>query len=293
MPDFWTHLVAGEEINAGLSNKSLQKLINNNYQLFNYGCQGADFFFYHNFLPWQQSEPSSKKGNDIHRLSAKKLFAEILTAYKKEGVYHHKIIPDSAYWQHNLVYLLGFISHFAVDRECHPYILEHGGRGKDHKQIEASIDLYIMKKKWQQSPVNTDPRPYYRLLPEIKDNLKFFYKIIFDNLIKEELNEKLLWDSYLDYRKYHKIFYTSGSKKYYLFKFINYIIPQNLAQYNYGLCENKAVWPEKNYLEFEKRYKKGVESAQKLIEKTLLYFSSEISLSELLKNYGDKNFMGE
>lgn len=293
MPDFWTHIIAGDEITAQISEQNVKKLLKNNYQLFNFGCQGADFFFYNSFWPWEKNKKGTEKGELIHQLSGRKLFAEILSTFKREGVYIEGELSDSEFWQQNLVYLLGFISHYAVDRECHPYIMDNDGEGEKHKLIEASIDLYLTKEKWQQSAAEINPLPYYQLKKEYEENLSYFYQLIFGGVIEAQLEEDLIWDSYLDLRKYHSFFFTESRGKYYLFKFLNLILPQDLSHYSYALTAEKKAWPEENYLEFEKRLKKGVEAAQELIEQTLLYFNSEISLTELLDLYGDLNFVGE
>ena len=293
MPDFWTHLIAGEEIAAGIKNESIKSLLDQNYQLFNYGCQGADFFFYNNLLPWQRSQKGPKKGEMVHLLSGKKLFAEILTAYKREGIYAYNQLPDSQLWQYNLVYLLGFISHYALDRACHPFIINNGGRDEKHKLIEASIDIYIMEQKWDQSPAAINPLPYYQLQKEHFASLNYYYQLIFSSIFAEKLEEKLIQDSYLDLRKYHKIFFTKDTKKYYLLKLLNLILPQNLSQHSYALNEKEDIWPVENYQQFDKFFSEAVKSAQKLIEQTLNYLQSETSLTKLLKLFSKKNFLGE
>jgi hypothetical protein len=293
MPDFWTHLIAGEEIVAGIEFENVKSLLEQNYQLFNYGSEGADFFFYHNFLPWQKSQKGQQKGEQIHSLQGKKLFAELLTAYKREGIYAQSELPDSKFWQHNLVYLLGFISHYALDRECHPVVIENGGSGKKHKLIEASIDIYIMRQQWNQNPAAVNPLQYYQLQPEHFETLNYFYQLIFENIFEKGLEADLLQESYQDLRKYHKLFFIRNKKKLYLFKFLNLILPQDLSQHSYALNEKKDVWPEKNYQQFEKSFNKGISSAQKLIEQSLNYLAGEASLTDLLKLFGAKNFLGE
>ncbi len=292
MPDFWTHLIAGEKIAAEIKDNDIKSLLENNYQLFNYGCQGADFFFYNDFWPWQKIKRGPKKGKQVHSLSGQKIFAEILKNYKKEGVYSQSQIPDSKFWQHNLIYLLGFISHFALDRECHPFIIENGGQNEKHKLIEASIDIYIMEQKWNQSPKTINPLKYYQLQEEDFETINYFYKLIFENIFGENLESQLIRDSYLDLRKYHKFFSAGNSKKYYLFKFLNLISPQNLSQYCYALNEKEKFWPAKKYQQFEKKFDKGISSGQKLIELTFDYFQAELSLTELLNLFSQKNFMG-
>lgn len=293
MPDFWTHLIAGEEITAGIKDKEIRTLLNNNYQLFNYGCQGADFFFYKDFWPWKKSEIGSKKGEQIHSLSGKELFKELLLAYKKEEIYAQSKLTDSDFKKNNLVYLLGFISHYALDRECHPFIIKNGGRDKKHKLIEASIDIYIMKEKWNQSPSAKNPLLFYQLQEKHFANLNYFYQLIFASIIKEKLKEDLIKESYQDLRKYHKLFSTNVSKKYYLFKFLNIFTSQDLSNHCYALNEKVEVWPVENYKQFEKHFNRGIKSAQKLIEQTLSYFKNGTSLTEIINLFGEKNFLGE
>ena len=293
MPDFWTHLIAGEKIAAGIKDKKIKSLLDQNYQLFNYSCQGADFFFYNDLWPWQKAKRGPEKGEKVHSLSGEKLFNEILKNYKKEGLYAQSQLPDSYFWQHNLIYLLGFITHYALDRECHPFIIENGGINEKHKLIEAGIDIYIMEQKWNKSPKAINPLPYYQLQEEHFETLNYFYQLIFKSIFREKLEPQLIRDSYSDLRKYHKFFSTKDSKKYYLFKFLNLILPQNLSQHCYALNEKENIWPKKKYRKFEKSFDQGIESAQKLIEQTLEYFKSETSLTELLTLFSQKNFLGE
>ena len=293
MPDFWTHLIAGEEITAGIKDDKIKSLLNQNYQLFNFASQGADFFFYNDFWPWQKAKKGPKKGELVHSLSGKKLFAEVLKAYKKEGIYLESEPPESEYWQHNLVYLLGFISHYALDRDCHPFIMQNGGRGKKHKLIEASLDIYIMQKKWNKNPKNINPLPYYQLQENHLENLNYYYQQIFENLLEENLEKDLIWESYLDLRKYHSLFFSKDAKKYYLFRLLNLVLPHKLSQHSYALNERVDVWPVEYYQEFEQYFAGGIKSALKLIEQTLNYFQAKISLSELLNIFGEKNFLGE
>lgn len=293
MPDFWTHLIAGEEIKAAIKEPQLNSLLNSKDQLFNFACQGADPFFYNDFWPWIKNKRGPQKGDLIHSASGRKLFAPILITFKKEGVYSKNKLPESEFWQHNLVYLLGFISHYVLDRECHPYVIQNGGEGEKHKLIEASLDIYIMQQQWSKKPEDINPLAYYELKETYKENLNYFYQLIFNDFLKTELPQNLFWESYLDLRKYHKVFSGSKIKKYYFFKLINFFLPQDLAQHSYALNQKREIWPKKNYQEFEKHFKRGIKSAQKLIAATLKYFCSKISLTELLNLYGSKNFVGE
>lgn len=293
MPDFWTHIIAGEEIAKQISDHNIKKLLNTNYQFFNFSSQGADFFFYNDFWPWIKNKKGPEKGEKIHQLSGQKLFSQILTTFKKERIYYNKELPQENLLANKLIYLLGFISHYAVDRECHPYIIDNGGQGAEHKLIEIKIDLYLIDKKWNKSAAEIDPLPYYQLKKEDEESIYYFYKLIFNNLFEEDLERNLIWESYLDLRKYHKLFYADGSGKSYLFKILNYILPQNLSQYSYDLALNEKIWTEEKFITFEKKLNGGIKSALLLIEQTLAYLNSEVSLTEVLEFYTELNFVGE
>jgi hypothetical protein len=150
-----------------------------------------------------------------------------------------------------------------------------------------------MEKKWGQSPVTIDSLPYYQLQEEHFETLNYFYQLIFNRIFDEKLEEQLIWESYHDLRKYHKFFFTKDAKKYYLFKFLNFILPQNLSQYSYALNKKEDIWPKENYQQFEKCFNSGIKSAQKLIEQTLNYLAGKTSLAEILNLFSEKNFLGE
>jgi len=124
-------------------------------------------------------------------------------------------------------------------------------------------------------------------------NLNYFYQLIFASIIKEKLKEDLIKESYQDLRKYHKLFSTNVSKKYYLFKFLNIFTSQDLSNHCYALNEKVEVWPVENYKQFEKHFNRGIKSAQKLIEQSLNYFNAEASLAEIINLFGEKDFLGE
>lgn len=297
MPDFWVHIIAGEEVKNSLKEDFIQELINNNYQLFNFACQGADPFFYYKFWPWQHNKIGWQLAEDIHQLAGQKIFAALLTAYKKADIVGaHKLESSQS---KKLIYLLGFIVHYTIDRECHPYILANGGQGKQHKLIESILDVYLMQEYWQQQAAELNPLPYYKLTGKDQQAAIYFYKIIIaDALVKfsdQSRLEKLLAASYLALKKYHKIFTTTSTAQIYLLKTFNYMLPLNLAQYNYQLAEKQqqSLWSDSQFAELNQLYKNAILKAVHLVNVTLVYLQGSESLSNLLRQYGKQNFLGQ
>ncbi|WP_040192701.1 zinc dependent phospholipase C family protein [Clostridium culturomicium] len=129
MPASYTHYDFGQAVYKKLS-KEVKAVINDNKEAYNIGLNGPDILFYY--------KPLSKNfinrfGHEMHREEAARFFNNA----KKHIVEHKEGIP----------YILGFICHFILDSNCHPYIEDAISRsGVSHGEIEAELDGRIMRK---------------------------------------------------------------------------------------------------------------------------------------------------
>ncbi|MFA7550278.1 MAG: zinc dependent phospholipase C family protein [Sedimentibacter sp.] len=127
MPTTYAHYTFGGKVLNEL-NDELREDIKRNIELFHIGLHGPDIFFYYKPL---KSNEINKLGNEIHKQNANIFFEkskEILCQHEKASAY-----------------IAGFICHFMLDSQCHPYI-----RTKEneisHNEIEAEFDRAIMLK---------------------------------------------------------------------------------------------------------------------------------------------------
>lgn len=141
MPDVWTHIIGGREALAGVE-EGFRKMAREGKKLFFLGCQGPDLFFYHNFLPWDDDKRVSFLGSRMHHEKCGLFYRESLRYARK----NHD--PGM------VVYLMGLICHWCLDRSTHPYINYISGvyRGyrsenkkliNNHKRVEAAIDVLM------------------------------------------------------------------------------------------------------------------------------------------------------
>lgn len=141
MPDVWTHIIGGREALAGVE-EGFRRAARERKNLFLLGCQGPDLFFYHNFLPWDDDKRVSFLGSRIHHEKCGLFFGESLRYARK----NHD--PGM------VVYLMGLICHWCLDRSTHPYInyisgIYRGHRSEskklinNHKRVEAAIDVLM------------------------------------------------------------------------------------------------------------------------------------------------------
>ncbi|MDF2721333.1 MAG: hypothetical protein K0Q59_1008 [Paenibacillus sp.] len=135
MPNIWTHFIFGRELakrigwNDAFSTPELQRV-------FQLGCQGPDFLFYHRFFPWQSSIGMQRLGGTMHKEACGPLLLDLLENVKGQPL-------QSA----DTVYTLGFLTHHILDRNAHPYIFYRSGFKKwHHQRFEIIIDTLVARK---------------------------------------------------------------------------------------------------------------------------------------------------
>lgn len=143
MPAFSTHYIFAKEMMPFLK-KTADFEINEDAVFF--GTQGPDIFFFHRVFPWMIGKSMRKYGSMLHRAKPEILF-ESMREYCKSA--RNADIAKS--------YTYGFILHYALDRNCHPYVyyLQNKITGNHilknphtaHNTVEFSMDTYLLNKR--------------------------------------------------------------------------------------------------------------------------------------------------
>ena len=136
MPNIWAHFIFGQEVVKAVGGTSslLQPPLRN---VFNLGCQGPDFLFYHNYLPWKRDKRMTKLGSAMHSCQCGPMLLEMVSLVKGRDVEEPSV-----------VYVLGFLMHHVLDRNMHPYVFYKSGFRKwDHQRFEVAMDTLIVRQK--------------------------------------------------------------------------------------------------------------------------------------------------
>ncbi|GLX67114.1 hypothetical protein [Paenibacillus glycanilyticus] len=152
MPNVWTHLIFGQKVLDRLQESSL---IDSGplKRLFNMGCQGPDFLFYHRFLPWQGHSPMTQLGTEFHNKHCGPVLMQMLDSVLGRSTDAGQ--PDSS-----VIYSLSFVLHHVLDRHMHPLVFSKSGFRKwDHQRYEVMMDTLIARKLWA---VETWKTPVWR-----------------------------------------------------------------------------------------------------------------------------------
>ncbi len=224
MPDFWTHIIGGERLINSLEDEYLKNLIKKNKKVFNFGCQGPDFFFYHNFWPWIKDKKGPEYGHLIHNIDLEELI--------KAGKDFYYFFNCSELF---IAYFYGLISHMIIDKVFHPFINSKTNDSNGHKRLEINLDFYVVKKYSGKKVYYINPANAIELGNILPEEIIFFYLKVFSTFFNKENEEckELINEAYKDMKKVLKIFYAPGVFKYYFLKLLNIILPLDISIYYY------------------------------------------------------------
>ena len=130
MPAGYAHFDFGNEVLKELPT-AIQKRIKEHIEFYHIGVHGPDILFYHQAL---KKNKISSLGFEMHTMNAYQFFYDA-----------KKIIQSSSHQEESLAYILGFITHFVLDSECHGYI---GQMEKEldmtHSELESELDRQLL-----------------------------------------------------------------------------------------------------------------------------------------------------
>ena len=140
MPALYTHNRFGAAVVEHLEDE-LKEIIKKHYTQFRIGLQGPDIFFF--YRPWKKCEVS-QFGYGMHDEYADTFFEKAAEIVRQKG-------RDSREY----AYILGFICHFSLDSECHPYVEKMVDEiGVGHIEIEGELEKHLLRLD------NRDPLAY-------------------------------------------------------------------------------------------------------------------------------------
>ncbi len=131
MPSIYAHNKFGKKVLSNL-NEEQKNIIKKYPSQFRIGLQGPDYLFF--YKPYKKNSVT-KIGHELHDKIAAEFFNNGIEIIKEKGI-------NTGYFS----YLMGFVCHFALDSECHPYV-EQAIQELDigHIEIESEFDKMLMQ----------------------------------------------------------------------------------------------------------------------------------------------------
>lgn len=177
MPATYAHYTFGKQVLNQLDGE-VKKIVLGNLDLFNIGLHGPDILFYYKPL---SSNSINRTGHELHRLSAKKFFENA-----------KKIINNCPDWEGACSYIIGYICHFMLDSECHPYVSEKESGNLSHSEIETAFERMLMEKN-NLEPISFKPTSHIAPTQDSAECISWFYEKISNKEILSSLKSMKLY----------------------------------------------------------------------------------------------------
>ena len=150
MPGFLTHYISGQAL-LKVVDPAISKIITPHERLYNLGTQGPDIFFY--YMPGHLRKRSRGVGTQMH-LNDLGLFLTEMANVAKDA---HPKARDVIF-----SYTAGFVMHYALDVNAHPYVYEmthHDNAPKiknsaSHRKFETAIDTVMLRLMSSKKPAD-------------------------------------------------------------------------------------------------------------------------------------------
>jgi hypothetical protein len=275
------------------------------------GCQAPDFFYYHNFRPWQTGRTVNMVSAAIHAERCGDFALELVRRACKESVER-----ESA-----LAFVAGFVSHWVLDRVTHPYIHYRAGvpRSKPqgvglrsvnrHKHLELIIDVLMADRCLWVDPRTADFRLHADLpkaLPEhisclLEDTIRFVFPTI-SSVQPESFAEV----AYGDMMASHNWSFDPRQRKQrYFWRWLD----RAFGLQSWGVFHPRTLDPAVDYLNddghpwqhpacpkessresFHELFERATEESSALMEGILDYAAKKLAEPELRKMLGDTSY---
>jgi hypothetical protein len=275
MPAYLTHRVAGEKVLNNLPGAVKDK------NAFYLGCQGPDMLFFRDFQPWRAPRKSMRLGLRMHKESVRELFMAALE-YAKQ--YEHEDRSEL------IAYITGFITHYAIDKNTHPFVYGKAGRNTGvHNRIEFMWDSYAAKEQWGIEPQQFDI--YSDIMyGEVGSGICGWYQAIIKDVYGKKIRAHIIRKAQRHFAKVKLLLADLGLLGRVLIRIIRGVSGFDVNTMTYPEGRNEEWFSHEEYVRMQDMLQKGVDEACDMISFALGYISGDEST--LPEWFGDTDFSG-
>ncbi|MFP4662052.1 MAG: hypothetical protein ACLFPF_07675 [Halanaerobiales bacterium] len=290
MPDFWTHIIGGESILEYMEKEyprqfnKLITVVKDNQELFNFACQGPDFFFYNDFWPWIREKRAPSTGALIQLEKVRDfLLGSIEYLSKSMGRDDYPYI---------LTYFTGFLCHYFFDKNLHPFIIRKSLYPEDHKRLEILIDCYYVEKIWNNVACNILPTKAINSGQHLPLIVIEYYQTLIEKKFMVS-GVEYIDDSYRDMKTLLMILYKPGLIRRAIFNILNRFTREDINSLFYPRNPDYSLLTDEEWLEVDRLYQLAVVEGSDHIKLVMDYLDGRVSPEDLAAAFSDINFEGD
>lgn len=305
MPGLITHYICCQSV-LNTVHGELKSIIKQNQNLYNIGAQGPDIFFY--YLPGLLKKNTKNLGIKMHTNNFAKFMRSLAQSMAE--------IEDEGDRNALVSYVCGYLTHYCLDYNAHPYIYYKSGFKKEgetirglkysvnHRNFETAIDIAMLKLVNSEKPSD---KKLWQMLAISKKEAVHVADVIgksindaYDVSIKgKDVYKSMAYMMFLT-----RIMQSKKGRRKRVMEFIedmtigdricsSLIHSQEIADNLDYMNINKSVWkmPHDDTAElthsFTELFDKSCADAKLMFEAVYQYLQQEISIDELLDVTGD------
>ena len=272
MPAFSTHYLFAKEMMDYLEETADFK-INKDAVLF--GTQGPDIFFFHRIMPWMAGRSLLKYGSILHRTKPQFLF---------ENMREYCTVSNNPEIAKSYVY--GFMLHYVLDKNCHPYVYSLQNRITEHNKfanphtvhniIEYALDAYLLNKRFGiQNPTQFDKSRTISIDSKVIEEIGKLLEYVVPKTIHKKITAKQAEQAIKDTKNIQKLMFDPNGYKQKITRILDIIFA--------NIDNSKWKSPYSNhcrYESFENLFDCSIAEAQQMIKD----FQSGKNCRDITKN---------
>ncbi|PRR78243.1 hypothetical protein CLLI_18450 [Clostridium liquoris] len=311
MPDAWTHILASNEIIKGIESSRYRSILEGYIKFYQCGSQGPDIFLYYcNLIPSKHNRVKKELGQRLHTDKTGDFIVYLIDKLKQ-------LRYDEEY-NMLLSYVLGYITHYALDTSMHPFIYYFGGvyhadspetKKYDlyHKQLEKIIGIIQLENKRGASAYHTTLYSEVNLGKNVPRIIDEVYSDSLYHVYNLEIKSYLINYCYKDMKSGIKFLTEPNMIKNIIFaigeaiikkknKARIFIYPRRIVDDLDYLNKEHKKWNHPCYLEevtyrdAEQLYMEGINKGINLINTAVKYLEDEIDKEELIKTFPNLSY---
>lgn len=276
MPAYLTHRAAGERVLDKLGSGVIPHKM-----AYFLGCQGPDILFFRNYQPWLSSKNSLSLAIAMHSDNVREEMANALEfAQKYDGSDKDEVIS----------YIAGFITHYAIDKNAHPFV--YGKAGKDtnaHHGIEFMWDSYSAKEQWDIDPQNFDA-PSEIMYDDVGEGICAWYKNVANDVYQKVISLDVVREAQWHFAKAKKALANINLAGRVLIHLVSATTGFDARRMLYPERRDETWFTQKEYKQMQEMIAKGVAESCDMIRFALDFVGGQPK--EMPEWFGDKDFAG-
>lgn len=246
MPATITHAFFAKDLYDILDDKIADKIDFDYLKMFS---QSTDSLMFYNLISILPGKKIRKFQNYFHDNKSQEFFINLLNYMRSTN------IKDSEVYS----FLVGFISHYALDSTLHPYIIYKTGKmnkripstykyNNVHHFMESFIDMDMVRRRLRIDPYSYDFTNYCFTKKKFSNNLNRTINYTFYTTFRIKDMSKIYYKSLKQTRRYLKLFRMDkhGIKKN-LYKVIDTVTPRKWFRFE-AISYHQSLEDKHNYL---------------------------------------------